>query len=380
MYTAKYCYEYDVAIEVKSYDEIVKCRSIFVEKLPHLTKLYGDDMWSYHDSTPQSQYPLYIGYSRNNGVTWGDEDDKSRYSSVITFEQFVKNNTNEFKLPEKWCVKAYNENVIKYCNEYGACPPYHSPNVQIYAHFPSIDGCTTSLDKVPGYTEITLEEFEEHVFNKDKKFDFKRYILLKDTPNTKALTLFVKDGEFWVPENDNSSKVKYTNEEIENTEWFKESNKSLKLGDYIFITHSGNQYTTNPTAVERYPNYKKPTPSKTGVLKFIKYDIFDSTQVIITEDKFGNTYVYGSQIENNGRMRRATLEEINKDKGELEIEGHKSVIKSDNKVHFGCQSFSKEELLAYKKLIYNSAFNGKITINTTNISVEQLNVLIDAIN
>lgn len=70
------------------------------------------------------------------------------------------------ELPEKWCIKMDNQEVIDYCNENGEIPPY-SQDSNLFAKFPSVNRCTSISWITEGYTEITFDQFKKWVLKED---------------------------------------------------------------------------------------------------------------------------------------------------------------------------------------------------------------------
>jgi hypothetical protein len=120
----------------------------------------------------------YYGYDGNtldkSGVDcFNDFKNFHNSPTLLTLEEWDEC-VNGFVLPEKWCIKMSNQDVVDYCNEHGANAPYFLSDAN-YAHFPSPDGyCTTYLYVVNEYTLITLEQFQEHILkNKTKQIEHK---------------------------------------------------------------------------------------------------------------------------------------------------------------------------------------------------------------
>lgn len=91
---------------------------------------------------------------------------------TITFDQFKKYvmKEKEFTLPEKWCVRMSDPEVVSFFNEHGTMPPY-AISKDLFGHYPHFmcaDTCTTSHYIVIGYTEITIEQFKEHVLKQQQ--------------------------------------------------------------------------------------------------------------------------------------------------------------------------------------------------------------------
>lgn len=73
-----------------------------------------------------------------------------------------------FVLPEKWCVRTDKQEVVDYCDKNGAIPPYKVDS-DLYAHFPAFSerSFTTAGEIQKGYTEITFEQFKQHILKED---------------------------------------------------------------------------------------------------------------------------------------------------------------------------------------------------------------------
>jgi len=120
----------------------------------------------------------------------GSFADRGRLDSCITFEQFEEIAFG-FRVPEKWCIKSGDSDVIRYCNQYGAhCPYTEDECTRCYSHFPSYNTgglrVTTSLEIKPGYTEITLEQFRKYVL-KQEEFVLPKQWCLGVTPENKSV-------------------------------------------------------------------------------------------------------------------------------------------------------------------------------------------------
>ena len=77
----------------------------------------------------------------------------------------ISNSPNNI-IPEKWCIKMNNQDVIDYCNKYGKIPLYQISNT-LYAHFPDVNGATSKADIYENYVEISLKFFREHILKKN---------------------------------------------------------------------------------------------------------------------------------------------------------------------------------------------------------------------
>ena len=139
------------------------------------------DSWSHWKYVVHSPilYPSTLG---NNNIVIKIFD-SCVHLPILTFENWnkLKNMKEEFKLPEKWCIKADGENGIagEYFNSQSnsTCYTfntgyYHNYNLYIPKQIITIKGDLKSSfhcnDIREGYTEITLEQFKKYVM-KDKK-------------------------------------------------------------------------------------------------------------------------------------------------------------------------------------------------------------------
>ena len=121
----------------------------------------------------------------SNGIGWNENSywfikefnnsRKKEYSwvqlkpFVMGEEEALKPKVEEFKLPEKWCIKGYQE-VVDYSNKHGANKGFYALDVSLYHHYPPFNGRITSTSKhKPGYTEITLEQFKKYVLKEEEK-------------------------------------------------------------------------------------------------------------------------------------------------------------------------------------------------------------------
>lgn len=109
----------------------------------------------------------------------------------------------DFKLPEKWCVLETHENhevINKWFIDHLELNRVKPQGVvgYIYLEEDAIYGWRMSTIKPKGYTEITFEQFKKYVMKEETKtttMDKKivGYLLLKDTPQTKAGSIFRPD-------------------------------------------------------------------------------------------------------------------------------------------------------------------------------------------
>lgn len=178
----------------------------------------------------------------------------------------ISNSPNNI-IPEKWCIKMNNQDVIDYCNKYGKIPPYQISNT-LYAHFPDINGATSTDDIHKNYTEISLEFFREHILkknniNKLKEFpsegccesidiNFERYFRNKYGAPSYSTSGIIKgiswnSGGWWFVSNVKSCiRKKYEIEELEH--FFKKENKEELI----------NKLTTN----KKEENYEHTSKNK----------------------------------------------------------------------------------------------------------------------
>lgn len=228
-----------------------------------------------------------------------------------------------------------------------------------------------------------------------------KYILIKEFPNSPDLgtiTEFpngnswdeywklVKEEELNIPLGTKfyaniNSKIIYTVSEILKDQvlitWEKDSRGNP--GQTTYTIKDVNEYFKNGTWVE----YKEPELKVGDIVILFKYrtgscysskigDIgkiegFNSSNTTINLEKIGGFW-YAEDV------RLATKEEIEKAQ-EVKINGY--ILEMNNGLaEFGCQSFTKSELQAYKKLL-RDPINAKLNIGSTIINTELLDKILD---
>ena len=185
----------DYAIGRKVFNEwnediFLKCCDIVLKKEPLFTiqdladgkcAVKNDGIYKELQTVLKAAYPLthswyglnsssYYYWTKDNYYWKNSELNKSNLpvQSVKEFLKMINEKEPEFVLPEKWCIKLDNIEVVNYCNKYGKCPPYELADT-LYAHFPSFDNiCTTSKEVKKDYTEITFEQFKKYVLKQEE--------------------------------------------------------------------------------------------------------------------------------------------------------------------------------------------------------------------
>ena len=151
-----------------------------------------------------------------------------------------------------------------------------------------------------------------------------------------------------------SGKTDYTienvNEYFKNGTWIEYKEPELKEGDVVVLVKRGigSSYS-----------------SKIGSIDTIK-NISNLNTMISLEKAPGYWYVED--------IRLATKEEIQKFQ-EVKINGY-TLEMNNGLAEFGCQSFTKSELQAYKKLL-RDPINAKVIIGSTIINTELLDKILD---
>ena len=115
-------------------------------------------------------YPYY-GFGGSNNYNDIYEASPSHFPNtptVLTLDEFFEcigsNNGQDAKsnFPEKWCIKdGLHESVTKFFNKNGTS--HYTGNTKDIFHYPAYNRMCLYSNKLPGYTEISLAEFQEHV-------------------------------------------------------------------------------------------------------------------------------------------------------------------------------------------------------------------------
>lgn len=100
---------------------------------------------------------------------------------LISKEPTVSKTESELtELPEKWCIKSAEVELLNYVNKNGVnAGTYTTDELSMnYAHFPPYHRGTTHVEILQGYTKITFDQFKKWVLKEDEKKEAR-----KDTNN-----------------------------------------------------------------------------------------------------------------------------------------------------------------------------------------------------
>jgi hypothetical protein len=168
--------------------------------------------------------------------------------------------TEEFVLPERWCVKDTHQEINDWFNKYGHTKVNNYQNLNMgYLHYPEINGRTVftkhfSTNIQNGYTEISFDNFKKYVLkqeNMDSRFPFKltekqgkRIIgVACDTWKRDLLDTWAKDfvaKEYTLVSEEFYKKMRKACTETQNKlfdEIFGEDEPEFKAGDWIYVTN-----------------------------------------------------------------------------------------------------------------------------------------------
>ena len=264
------------------------------------------------------------------------------------------------ELPEKWRIRQNSsEDVCKWFNNF--------PNSKIGGAF--IGGgyeflCFDSIKKetsygyksgiIKDYTEISLEQFQKLVLKEnlnETKMKIIGYTLLKDSVENKAGAFYIKESNYVCREaNYHSLEPKFVEN---NPEWFSAVyGEKYTEGEWVVITQDHKDYNNGKyqNAIGKYISNKPPN----------------------------DEYKFYIDVPGEGRLacmeiRKATKEEI--EKATKVVINDYTAKKEGELIAFGCQKFTSNELMAYKKLL-NSTINAQINIHGVNVTEEMLDKLL----
>lgn len=137
------------------------------EQVCNLTGVTNSKFWSDAWDSYKEMYCIYPFGSRPLYGELGVANEKGRL--VIDASEFIKANT-EWKLPEKWCVATvgHEKEIAEWLNANSTnnVKNYSASNLQEYVHYPSCDITHHDSYILSGYTQISYEQFEKYVLNK----------------------------------------------------------------------------------------------------------------------------------------------------------------------------------------------------------------------
>jgi hypothetical protein len=267
------------------------------------------------------------------------------------------------ELPKKWCIISDRREHDSILNEYARKAGgihwndtiNHSAN--FYLHIDNGEYVFGTYEKDEKYTEITFEQFQKLVLKENKK-DMKiiGYTLLKDIVDTKAGTLVDLEGNYTPTEESDMDEFDYqfNPDKLSNTEWFSPIYEDeFIVGEWVVITQDHKHYNDG-----KYQN---------AIGKYI------SGKPSEDEYKFYVDVPYEGRIACM-EIRKATEEEIRK-ATEVTINDY-TAKKEGELIAFGCQKFTSNELVAYKKLL-NSSIKAQIQIYGVYVTEEMLDKLLN---
>lgn len=135
-------------------------------------KLEGLGFKKYSEDSRNKEYEYFEGknfpYLRINCNYWFVGFFGEAYKEIQVFDILGEN--NQFVLPEKWCVKS-TKTTIKVINDFIKSKGYESTlSNNYYIHYPFLNGMGAAYDSIQhGYTEITFEQFKQHVLKESVK-------------------------------------------------------------------------------------------------------------------------------------------------------------------------------------------------------------------
>lgn len=306
--------------------------------------------------------PNYKGHNTADSIKGMGFD----FGIEITTEQFRTHVLSKvpFVLPEKWCIDLYSNDpeLLAYVNKNGKRPPYDKQNEKgTYAYFPSYDGYSTTARNIKkGYTEITLEQFKKHVLKSETMGKtIKSVIINQALPD-------VQKGTKGIPVGQGTWQFQAINSDWDTRRY---SEKTILANPTTFEVVYEHDFKVNA-----WYTCIGPKGSKDNVGYGWKEDLtFKCTKI---DEQGSDVIVFGAEGGNgvySPFLRRATLEEIER-MTTIKIGNYHSTKEGD-RIAFGCQKFTKTELLTIKRL-FHSEVNASINIKGIAITPEVMDKLI----
>lgn len=246
--------------------------------------------------------------------------------------------TNKF--PEKWCINRQGRpEVGQWFNFHNSSDNTDYDTEKLlgwFTHCPSYENSNHTSDIVEeGYTEITFEQFMEHILDQKSEKEILGAFCIKDFPGNKfkvhSLNYsgydFTKNTQSW-----NDFKP------LENPEFFKIQYKEdkFKVGDWVYAENDPKNLNRNDWRIN-------PKHIPTFQIK----EIYEGW----LRPEIGNGTGVSSSI-----CRKATKEEIELVQiPKIVIKGYPAKFKENNTfVSFGCQEYSKEFVKAIYEFLEKS--------------------------
>ena len=316
------------------------------------------------------------GMSGRIGVFWDYTDknqQKNGYYYVINTQEIhglvcadiELMEEEKFEIPEKWCINTSNFSVGEYLvNNFVPAQDWYlkMPNNVNYFHFKKNNFHFWREIKDEEYTEITFEQFKKYILKqKTMEKELIGYRLKDEKYRNAVNALIIECGVF-------SNKILSLNspktiaalrEANVLDVWFEAVYKEeslLKVGDWIYFLESSDDKPIG--AVRKISGVQ---PDSYNGLQWVNY-------------RDGGFRVGGNGYFENEHYRRATQKEID-EVTKVEIGGYTATIEN-GKIAFGCQCFSKEELLTIKRL-FTLEINATISIHGVSITREIIDRLLE---
>lgn len=352
-FTPEYCRKNNVAIYVQNQEE-----------LNNLEELNCIGFIPYNIDFPYFTIPITTTW---DDISWEDTDS----SNWFIEEKFEKVKAEDVIFaanpPANWTVKATNKEEEKAINAYArTIGGDHWTDEKNFAHthYLQVENGKYSRGwphEQEGYTNITFNQFK---ILTNMNTDTKEIIGYKCPSDLyggaiKAKEIYKKclNPDFYEPTTIDNDSVVLPKEIVET--WEPVYEEEFKVGDWIYITNTR-------SAVATYSQYG----ASVGDVEQIKRIAAEGGNATIDDPRY-----FGDNFNLRGEgFRKATEQEI-LDAKSVELYGY-SAKKTENGVKFGCQSFTKDELLFVKRLVTSTKINGTLSIHETVVTKDLINKLI----
>lgn len=253
-------------------------------------------------------------------------------------------------LPERWKVErtADNHQILNdWANKVSSGQDHQGYSVgRGYIHSHNIDTSSSPRSgNDPAYTEITFEQFKQHILNK-----MKTYKLKKTYPGSPELGAISCEDMSGYPE------------------YWEEINEPFPRGAYLKVLQKGGRYTTHPQIakilnVEDRDKVYYAAPD-TDYIKFVQMTSFYNCPEVLIGKHEGKFYAY---VYCASHFKEVSLYEYQQ-YSKVEIAGY-NMERVGSNYKFGCQTFTAEELNVIRRIVNHTT----VTIGGTEITKELLN-------